>query len=79
MDCADFRYPHQDIHQLEKHTQKLDLAIEDAVKSWRFREFVNSPLALRGVNTTIAATSALQLRGKNTSGTGTSTSFVTST
>nr|WP_278423196.1 IS110 family transposase [Brucella anthropi] len=65
-----FRYPHQQlafeelkraIHQIEERIQTLDLAIEDAVKSWRFADVVDALRALRGVNTTIAATLAAEI------------------
>lgn len=65
-----FRYPHQQlafeelkraIHQIEERIQTLDLAIEDAVKSWRFADVVDALRPLRGVNTMIAATLAAEI------------------
>ncbi|WP_261331138.1 transposase [Rhizobium leguminosarum] len=39
----------------------MDQAIDDAVKSWRFRELVDFLGPLRGANTTIAATLAAEI------------------
>ena len=65
-----FRYPHQQIafeelkraiRQIEDRIRTLDLAIEDAVKPWRFAPVVDALRALRGVNTMIAATLAAEI------------------
>ncbi|ODR93087.1 IS110 family transposase [Sinorhizobium alkalisoli] len=65
-----FRYPHQQIafeelkraiRQIEERIRTLDLAIEDAVKPWRFAPVVDALRALRGVNTMIAATLAAEI------------------
>ena len=60
-----FPFPHQQmafeelkrtIREIEARVERLDLAIDEAVKSWRFGPVVDALRALRGVNTTIAAT-----------------------
>ena len=60
-----FRFPHQqlafealkrNIHQIMARLGTLNTAIEDAVKGWRFGPVVDALRALRGVDTTIAAT-----------------------
>ncbi len=65
-----FRYQHQQvafeemkraIRQIEERIRTLDQAIEDAVKFWRFGPLVDALRALRGVNTTIAATLAAEI------------------
>ncbi|MCE6967013.1 IS110 family transposase [Cereibacter sphaeroides] len=44
------------IHDIGERVARLDRAIEEAVGTWRFRPVVEALRALRGVNTTIAAT-----------------------
>lgn len=65
-----FRYPHQQlafeelkraIHQIEDRIATLDQAVEDAIKTWQFAPLVDALRALRGVNTTIAATLAAEI------------------
>ena len=60
-----FRFPHQQlafeemkraIHEIEERVARFDLAIAEMVKTWRFGSLVDALRALRGVNTTIAAT-----------------------
>lgn len=60
-----FPYPHQQlafeelkraIDQIETRVATLDGAIEDAIPGWYFSPVVDALRALRGVNTTIAAT-----------------------
>lgn len=45
------------IRQIEDRIRTLDLAIEDAVKPWRFAPVVDALRALRGVNTMTGETS----------------------
>lgn len=70
MNCASSATRHQQvafeelkraIHQIEERIRTLDQAIEDAVKPWRFAAVVDASRALRGVNTTIAATLAAEI------------------
>ena len=49
------------IHQISARLATLNRAIEDAVKSWRFGPVVDALRALRGVDTTIAATLAAEI------------------
>ena len=60
-----FRSPHQHlafeelkraINQIEARVATLDQAIEAAIKGWHFAPIMDALRALRGVNTTIAAT-----------------------
>ncbi|MFG5379574.1 IS110 family transposase [Yoonia sp. R2-816] len=60
-----FSYPHQQlafeelkrtIDQCEARVMTLDQAIDDAIPHWHFAPLVDALRALRGVNTTIAAT-----------------------
>jgi transposase len=60
-----FRYPYQQlafeemeraIRQIDERVATLDQAIADTVAAWRFGPVVDALRALRGVNTTIAAT-----------------------
>jgi transposase len=60
-----FRYPYQQlafeemkraIRQIDERVATLDQAIADTVAAWRFGSVVDALRALRGVNTTIAAT-----------------------
>jgi Transposase and inactivated derivatives len=60
-----FQYPHQQlvfeelkrtIYQIEARLEILDKTIEDTVKHWHFAPVVDALRALRGINTTIAAT-----------------------
>lgn len=60
-----FPYPHQQvafeelkraIDQIEARVATLDQTIETAIKSWHFAPVVDALRALRGINTTIAAT-----------------------
>lgn len=60
-----FPFPHQQIafeelkrtiHQIEARIATLDQTITEAVKTWRFGPVVDALRALRGVDTTIAAT-----------------------
>lgn len=65
-----FGYPHQQlafealkrsIHQITARLDTLNRAIADAVKIWRFGPVVEALRALRGVDTTIAATLAAEI------------------
>ena len=67
-----FRFPHQqlafeelkrNIHQIMARLATLNTAIEEAVKGWRFGPVVDALRALRGVDTTIAATLAAEIGG----------------
>ena len=60
-----FRFPHQQlvfeelkrtVVQNEERVATLDQAIDDAIPRWHFAPVVDALRALRGVNTTIAAT-----------------------
>lgn len=60
-----FAYPHQQlafeelkraIDQIEARVATLDKAIEEAVRHWHFAPVVDALRAVRGINTTIAAT-----------------------
>ena len=65
-----FAYPHQQlafeelkrsIHQIAARLATINQAIADAVKTWRFGPVVEALRALRGVDTTIAATLAAEI------------------